>query len=81
VAAKALSEFPVSRIEEVLADVAQKMKMADKVSCVGKDLRHRLDDAGSHVMKTGSRGPIVSLHLSQEGNNVVGVLTGQLHIG
>ena len=47
----------------------------------GKTSATALHDAGSHVVNTGSRGPIVSLHLSQEGNNVVGVLAGQLHIG
>lgn len=80
-AAQALSQLVVGRFEEVLADVAQEMKMADEVPCTGKNLGHRLNDAGSHVMHTGSRGPIVSLDLSQEGNNVVGVLAGQLHIG
>ena len=55
--------------------------MADEVPCGGKYLRHRLADAGAHVVNTGDWGPIVSLDLSQKGNNMVGVLTGQLYIG
>src|SRR4030042_3539815 len=78
---QALAELAIGGIEEVLADVAQEMKMADKVTYVGKDIGHCFADAGSHVVDTGRRRPIVSLEFPKEGDNVIGVLAWQLHIG
>jgi hypothetical protein len=81
VAAKALSELIIGRIEEVLADVVQKMKIANEVPRGGKYLHHRFVNTDFQVMNIGSRLSMNSLYFSHEGNNVVGVLAGQLHIG
>jgi len=57
--AQAVSEFPVGWIEEVLADVAQKMEMTDNIRYSGENLGHRLTDAGPHIMDAGGRVTIV----------------------
>jgi hypothetical protein len=55
--------------------------MADKVAYAGKDLGHRFQDADPHVMDAGPRSSIVTPEPLQEGDDVVGVLARQLHVG
>ncbi len=57
------------------------MEVADEIAYAWKDLCNGLEDTGTHIMNAGGRGSIIALKLAQEGNNVLGVFTGQLHVG
>jgi hypothetical protein len=80
-AAQALSQLRISRIEEILAKVTQEVEVANEIAYSWKDFGNGLEDAGPHVVNAGGRGPIVALELAEKGNNVVGVLTWQLYVG
>jgi len=80
-AAKAISEFPVGRLEIVLADITQEVKMADKIGRMGKDLGHGFTKADAHIVDASPGGSIGPLEISEEGGKVARALARHLHSG
>src|SRR6266542_6523522 len=76
-----LAQLTVCRLQEILADIAKKVEVTNKIGRTGKDLGHRFTDSQAHVMDTGPGRSIACLDLSQELSDVVSILARQLHIG
>lgn len=73
--AQAIAKPGICWPEVVLADIAEKVKVADKVSYAGKDCGNGFADAGPHVVDAGQRSSVVSFKVPQKRNDMVGMFT------
>ena len=66
--------------KQVLADIFEKMKMADVVWYVWKDMLDGFQNRTSHVVDHGNRLAVGLPHFVQERNQLVGIFGGQLDV-
>lgn len=78
--AQTLPDDVVIGSEEVVAEVSEEMKMANKIRNRGEDRGHGFEDAWSHVMNQRQRDAEVGLDVLQKGNDFGLLFRGQLEI-
>lgn len=78
--AQTLPDDVVIGSEEVIAEVSEEMKMANKIRNRGEDRGHGFEDAWSHVMNQRQRDAEVGFDVLQKGNDFGLLFRGQLEI-
>lgn len=80
VRAEAFADDIVFPPEEVIAEVAQEVEMADEIRHVFEDGLYRVEDAPAHVVHQGDGPAELFLYVAEEGDDVFGLFRRKLHV-
>ena len=78
--AQALPDSVIVRLQQIFADVPQKVKMTDEVRDTPKHLLDSGQNANAHIMDRRQGHTITALELFQERDELLGFLRRHFHI-